>query len=145
MFEGDNFLNICGVLEKPISLMMKIACFFARFVGTLLPSMSYAFFVALTQYDENEKWNTCDWSSWGPVKQKLFVLWVLTYIGIVFSHIVELSLIGEFNDIVEQKTVSIGQLENLKKIWPRFNLILILPLIVLQAYVSYIPSSLFNF
>ena len=137
MFDGDNFLSFCGFMEKAISLMMKIARFFANFLGILIPSMSYAFFVVLTQHDENEKWKTCDWSSWGPVKQKLFVMWFLTYLGIFLSHLVELFVIATFDDIVEKKTEPIDKLKDLKKIWPMYNLILILPLIGLQVYVSY--------
>ena len=141
MLDGDNFLNFCGVLEKPISLIMELACFFANFLGICIPSMSFAFFVVITQNEENENWNTCNWSSWGPVKQKLFVIWGLTYMFIFFFAYFDLCVIRDLRDIVEQRTDSIGQVKDLKKIWPMFNLILILPLIGLQVYVSYIVHN----
>ena len=146
MFDGDNFLNFCGILEKAISLMMRIVYFFARFLGMCIPSLSFAFFVAITKTEEiksDYSNHTCNRSEPQCMFiRQLWVIWGLTYSYIILSHIVDLHVTCTFNDIVERKTNSIVELEDLKKIWPMSNLILIFPLIALQAYVSYIVHNL---
>ena len=146
MFDGDNYLNFCGILEKLISLMRKIACFFAIFLGICMPLMSFAFFVVITEKEEIKSDYSgfyCNRSEPQCMFQfQLFFIWGLTYGFIFCSHIVDLFVTTEFNNIVERKMNSIVEVEDLKKIWPMFNLILILPLIAVQAYVSYIVHNL---
>ena len=146
MFDGDNYLNFCGILEKLISIMMKIACFFAIFLGSCIPSMSFAFFVVITEKEEiksDYSGYTCNRSEPQCMFQlQLFFIWGLTYGAIFLSNIVDLFVTTTFNNIVERRMNSIIEVKDLKKIWPMFNLILIVPLIALQAYVSYIVHNL---
>ena len=41
IFDGDNFWNICGVWEKSISLLMKIALFFLIFIRKFLGFLTF--------------------------------------------------------------------------------------------------------
>ena len=154
MFNGDNFLNFCQVWEKAISLMMKIARLFSEHLAIYIPFITVPFFVVImgffTKNEENDIsimsdfWNSCNRSSAcrsyeiGPSSEpqcmfrlKLYLIFLISQAVILFLHLIVVNIY--YN---EEKKFAIIRL--------MFNLILI-PLIGLQVYVSYIPSSKFIF
>ena len=154
MFNGDNFLNFCQVWEKAISLMMKIARLFSEHLAIYIPFITVPFFVVImgffTQKEENDisimsdYWNSCNRSSAcrsyeiGPssepqcmFRQKLYLIICLTQTVILFSHLVVVNIYYH-----EEKKLGFAIIRLM------FNFILI-PLIGLQVYVSYIPKVLF--
>ena len=158
MFNGDNFLNFCQVWEKSISLMMKKARLFSKHLAICIPLITYPLFVVITKTEENDisimsdYWNSCNRScpaygtgsyEIGPSSEpqcmfrlKLYLIFCLTQTVILFSYLVGFLVNIAYNKQKELKGFAIIRL--------MFNLILI-PLIGLQAYVSYIPSSKFIF
>ena len=122
MFDGDKFWNICGVWEKSISLLMKIALFFTIFFRKLLGFLTFFLPVFLLYlyavYLSNRKY-----------KYKPELLWLLIFKVVFLTH----GLGGVFYVAFMKecmKSFTIG--------WLRLNLILVLVLVGLQAYVSYL-------
>ena len=161
MFNGNNFLNFCQVWEKSISLMMKKARLFSKHLAICIPLITYPLFVVITKNEENDisimsdYWNSCNRScpaygtgsyEIGPSSEpqcmfrlKLYLIFCLTQTVILFSYLVGFLVNITYNKQKKLKGFAIIRL--------MFNLILI-PLIGLQAYVSYIryiPSSKFFF
>ena len=143
MFDGDKFWNFCeGVWEKSISL--KIAFFFMKLLAFFLPFMSiYLGFIILrretTIYEDRDAMNAChklgfwDNSEEGSqcrFQEKLHWGWLLTFFLIWTWH----TCGGCFYALTFEE-----HMEDLRIKYLRANLILILGLIGLQTYVSYIP------
>ena len=128
--------------------MMKIARFIATYMAICIPFMSMPLFFVITDNNEENEisiksdyWNTCNRSSRSPssepqcmFRKYLLDLWIVIYMVIFFPHIVGLIVIFA-NKLKELKGFAI--------FWLMFNLILIIPLIGLQAYVSYIVHNFF--
>ena len=121
IFDGDNFWNICGVWEKSISLLMKKALSFIKFLTFFLP----VFLQFLGAYYLIHRKDDFE------LTEKVNVWWLLTSYVIFVTH----WLGGVFYAVILKeymKGFTIG--------WLRLNLILVLALVGLQAYVSYIKS-----
>ena len=131
MFDGD-FLNICGVWEKSISLLMKIALFFIIIFRKLLGFLTfffpvlllylYAGYIEKCRYDYKYKYKS-------EFPDKVSAWWVLIFSVVLLTHWIG----GPFYGIILKecmRSLTIG--------WLRLNLILVLALVGLQAYVSYL-------
>ena len=123
MFDGDNFWKICGVWEKSISLMMKIALFFTKFFRKILGFLTFFLPVFLLWlylgYLINRKYDS----------DKVSVWCLLIFMVILFTH--GMGGLAYFAILKEcMRGLTIG--------WLRLNLILVLALVGLQAYVSLI-------
>ena len=119
MFDEENFWNICGVWEKSISLMMKIPLSFMKFLTFFLPVLWHFLFAYYVLCDDCE------------FRDKLGGLWFLSFYVISFTH-----WLGGFGYGIILKE----HMEGFTIGWLRLNLILVLTLAGLQAYVSYIKS-----
>ena len=121
VFDGDNFWNMRGVWEKSISLLMKIALSFMKFLTFFLPV-----FLQFLEFYYLAYWiNDCE------LPDTVILWWLLATYVEFFTHF----LGGVFYVYVLKecmKSFTIG--------WLRLNLILVLALVGLQAYVSYIKS-----
>ena len=151
MFDGDKFWNFCGgVWEKSIALkniMMKIAFFIMKPLAFFLPFMSiYLGFIILrretTIFEDADAMNTChklglwDNSEEGiqcRFQVKLHCTWLLTFFLIWTWH----TCGGFFYALTFEE-----HMENFRIEYLRANLVLLLGLISLQSYVSYVTIFL---
>ena len=130
VFDGDNFWNMCGVWEKSISLLMKKALSFMKFLTFFLPvflqllGFFYCIPILFPYYFPYCK-DDCE------LPEKVFLWWLLTTYVILFTHLLGgVFYVGVYKECM--KSFMIG--------WLRLNLILVLALVGLQAYVSYMKS-----
>ena len=130
IFDGDNFWNICGVWEKSILLMMKIALFFTKLFRKSLGFLTF-FLPIFWLYLYGQYRYSIEYRSENRDKLNEF-LWVLFFLAISSTHLMG-GLAYAVVNTVSFKGFTIG--------WLRLNLILVLVLVGLQAYVSYIKSS----
>ena len=145
MLSGDNYMKFCGVWEKSISLMMNIALFLTSFLSFCLPLIPL--FIIFQQGPGRVNGiKTC--TSHSPVNYEDYECMFQTKVIIIWSWITTffcgIHLVGifahPFTIIVYCKS-KVSHLKNDMKglliNWSRFNLILILILVGIQACVSY--------
>ena len=141
MFDGDKFWNFCGIWEKSISLMMKKALPLTKFLTFCLPVILLFLGGIPVSHECQKSPHKVDGEIFctfgGPANTlgsdcnfriKLYFLWFLTFLVISSTHLVVFLFYG----MTEKE-----YMENFTIKWLRFNFILTLALVVLQANVSY--------
>ena len=141
MSDEENSLNFCWSLEKSISFMMRTGLLLTKFLTFCLPVILVFLGGFPVSRELQKSPHKVDGELFctlgGPgntsgsdcrFRIKLYFFWLLTFLVIASTHLTGFLWYG----VTEKK-----YMEEFTIKWLRFNLILTLALVVLQAHVSY--------